>query len=780
MEFNRTLAVYTTTNRKARVYQAAPQSLQELFDRLKVSQPIPYTIDAYKALPKAQQDDLKDIGGYVLGELKDGRRKAGAVLSRSGAVLDADNLPAGSTDEFIRRVAALGLCCCVYSTAKHCPQAPRLRVVFPFSADIPAEQYPPVVRLLCQCIQSEMDWFDPTTAQAERMMYWATHCRDVAQVWHEQDGNGLLDAPALLAQHLPNWQDPGTWPAFPREEKDLDRALKKAQQQDPESKEGIVGAFCRVYDVPAAMAKFLPGLYEETATEGRYTFTGGSTWGGAVLYDGGKFLYSNHATDPAGGKLVNAFDLVRLHRFGDLDDAAKEGAKGNRLPSYAAMCELAKQDEAVSELMAHERSASAVADFQGIVDEQNIVELARCEGSVLSESIMQLALKAFGIQIRRNLITGKAEITGMPATYSTEEAVNTLPTVLADRLRAVGIKGVNRTSITDFLTNISDKNRYNPVLDMLDGTVWDGESRFSDLLRILGVSPASLYAVLVRKWLIQSVAVAHNGPGRVQALEGVLTLQGGQGLGKTWFFRRLAIRDDWFSEGVTLDLKNKDSVINATSAWITELGEVDSTLSRDQSGLKAFITQRVDRIRAPYAREATDRPRRTSFCATVNPGEFLKDETGDRRFWVVPVDTIAQRMLKELPESWFIQVWAEAVTWWRADPQSFRLTAEERDMLDQANVVYRVLLPGEEEIRQALNWDLPPEHWGQFTSTEIKWQLFIGDSRITIQQIGRVLAKLARENKQITRTSAHKINTYTLPIKKVFSVSPGGVGGTTS
>lgn len=85
----------------------------------------------------------------------------------------------------------------------------------------------------------------------------------------------------------------------------------------------------------------------------------------------------------------------------------------------------------------------------------------------------------------------------MPATYSKEEAVNTLPTVLADRLRIIGIKGVNRTSIMDCLTNISDKNRYNTVLDMLDGTVWDGESRFSDLLRILGVSVVSLYAVLV-------------------------------------------------------------------------------------------------------------------------------------------------------------------------------------------------------------------------------------------------------------------------------------------
>ena len=121
---NRSLVVYVTTNRKVRVYQAAPMSLHELLDRLKASQTIPYAVEAYKALPKAQQDDIKDIGGFVLGELEGGRRKAGAVLSRYAAVLDADNLPAGGTDELIRRVAALGLCCCVYSTAKHSPQAP--------------------------------------------------------------------------------------------------------------------------------------------------------------------------------------------------------------------------------------------------------------------------------------------------------------------------------------------------------------------------------------------------------------------------------------------------------------------------------------------------------------------------------------------------------------------------------------------------------------------------------------------------------------------------------
>lgn len=773
MTINRFLAVYVTTNRKARVYQAAPMSLHELIDRLRVSQTIPHTIEAYKALPKAQQDDLKDIGGFVLGELEGGRRKSGAVLSRCAAVLDADNLPAGGTDELIRRVAALGLCCCVYSTAKHCPQAPRLRVVFPFGADIPAEQYPPVARLLCRCIQQEMTWFDPTTAQAERMMYWPAHCQDVAPVWYEQDGSGLLDVAALLAQQLPTWQDPTTWPAFPNEQRDMDKALKKAKQQDPESKEGVVGAFCRAYNVPAAMDKYLPGIYEETATADRYTFTGGSTWGGAVLYDGGKFLYSNHATDPAGGKLVNSFDLVRLHKFSDLDDGAPEGARGNRLPSYAAMVKLAREDEAVAALMAQER-VSAVEDFQEIVDQENALKLAQHEGEVLSEDIMELALKAFGVQIRRNLITGRADITGMPATYSTEEAVNTLPTMLADRLRVIGIKGVNRTSIVDCLTNRADKYRYNPVLDMLHTTAWDRVRRFPKLLDILRIDPGSFYALLFRKWLIQCIALAHNSANYQEAAEGVLVIQGPQGIGKTTLFRKLAVRSDWLAEGVTLDMKNKDYIIQAVGVWIAELGELESTLKKEQASLKAFITQKMDRIRAPYAREATDRPRRTSFGATVNQEAFLRDETGARRFWVVPVEDMDTDELNRLPPEWFVQLWAEVYLWWWESPQGFRLSRTEREHLNQLNQQYQEALPGEEEIRQALDFDLPVEAWKEFSAAQFT-KLFLYGENITSRQTGRVLAGLAREDKRITKRIKDGYALYRLPIKNPAQSGTSGL-----
>lgn len=764
MNANRLMTVYTTNTRRAKTYQAASQSLQELFKRLEVSQPIPHDIRAYKALPKAQQDDLKDVGGFVLGELVGGRRKAGAVLSRSGAVLDADNIPDGGTEDLIQRVAALGWCCCIYSTAKHCPAAPRLRVVIPFSGDIPAEQYPPIARLLCKSIQAEMSWFDPTTAQAERMMYYPAHCQDVDPVWFVQDGP-LLDAGVWLAQQLPAWTDLGTWPCFPKEQRLIDRAT--AKQQDPTEKKGIIGAFCRVYDVPAVIDKYLANTYEATDHEDRYTYLGGSTWGGAMLYDHGKFLYSFHATDPCSGLLLNAFDLVRLHAFGALDDEVEGGNRGNTLPSFAAMCELAQQDEAVKNELARETLASAKADFQ---DEDAALELAHYATAQFDLDVLRAALNAIGTQVRRNLITGKLEIVNIPPAYSEEEAVNILPTLLWDLLKPFKIKGANTTAIQKGLAVLADENRYNPVLDMLRGTTWDGLNRLPTLLEILGIDGNSFYALLVRKWMIQCVALVHNTYRYQEAAEGVLVLQGVQGIGKTTFFRRIAIKPEWLAEGVTLDMKNKDSIIRATGVWITELGELESTLKKEQSSLKAFITQKVDSIRAPYAAESVDRPRHTSFGATVNQSRFLKDETGDRRFFVIPVESIDLDKLLKLPNEWFVQLWAEVKLWWEEDSRGFRLSPVEREHLNGLNQSHREMLPGEEEIRLAMDWDLPREQWRAFTSSQLKLERFYLD-RITSQQIGRVLVRLAGEDKRIevSENSHSRVKTYTLPIPSDFA-----------
>lgn len=215
-------------------------------------------------------------------------------------------------------------------------------------------------------------------------------------------------------------------------------------------------------------------------------------------------------------------------------------------------------------------------------------------------------------------------------------------------------------------------------------------------------------------------------------------------------------------------MRNKDDLLRATSVWIAELGELDSTLKREQSSLKAFITQRTDRIRAPYAREATDNPRITSFGATVNQDTFLKDETGDRRFWVIPVNAIDLNALLKRDEMWFTQLWAEVYVLWQAAPQGFRLSPAERSTLEGLNQKYRVPIKGEEEVRELMDYNLSLEQWGQFTATKLyKW--YFHGSRLSAADIGRVLAKLAREDQSIhVSTDPHsKVKTYTLPIKAI-------------
>lgn len=769
MQFDRTLTISAANSRKAVNWQ--PQALlwSEFIGKLTVPVRSPETVAAYLAMKKAQQDELKDVGGFVGGKLC-GRRKKGAVEFRDLVTLDMDNLPPDSTGEVYRRAEGLGVGYALYSTRKHRPDAPRLRLVALLDRSTLPDEYEPIARKLAALIQPEMTWFDPTTFQPERLMYWPSVCAD-GEYFMQYADKPMLSVDGMLGLY-PDWHDVTAWPTVPGEAKLRANAAKK--QGDPTEKPGVVGAFCRTYDIEAAMDKFIPGVYIETAQGGRYTYAEGSTAGGAVLYDDGKFLYSHHATDPCGGQLVNAFDMVRMHKFSELDDGdeVKPGTPVGRLPSYAAMAEFARSDPAVSDILAREAFASAVEDFSGVADEDAAIELGRCEREPLSAAVVKTALRAFGIRVRRNLITGKVVITGMPETFSREEAVNTLPIYLVDKLRAVGVKGVNKTAVSDYLANIADEDRFNPVTALLHSTTWDGRERFPELLRIMGLRPGSLHAVLVRKWLIQTVALAHNEAGTAQAAEGVLTLQGGQGIGKTMLARRLSILEEWFAEGVSLDMKDKDSILRATGAWIAELGELDSTLKRDQASLKAFITNKVDRVRAPYAREATDRPRRTSFCATVNPDTFLRDETGDRRYWVVPADGLDLPALIALPDEWFVQLWAEVYSWWLKEPQGFRLTAEERCALDKANRVYREMLPGEEEIRQAFNWDIPFEQWGWFTATELRRQLFEIE-RLSPQQIGRTLAKLVREDERIdsSRNGHSKVKMFRLPIRKALNIA---------
>lgn len=766
---NLPIVIYTAGGRTAKQWKRTPTTISEFVKRLEMSQELPCTRTEYLTKKKTEQDRLKDIGGYVLGELQDGHRRNGCVINRCAVVLDLDNLPAGSTEDVTRRVCGLGVAAVIHSTAKHAPEAPRLRVIVFLNRPISADEYSPIVRRLAQLIQPEMSWFDHTTAEATRLMYWATHCSDITPVFCAFDGGGLLDADDILAQYQ-DWRDVSEWPRFTRESRPEKLAAK---QGDPLEKPGVVGAFCRTYDIRAAMDRFLPGVYDPCDLgEDRFTFTGGSTAGGAVLYDGGKFLYSHHATDPCSGKLVNAFDLVRLHLFGDQDDDAKPDTPVNKLPSYLSMTEFARRQPEVIALENEERGAGIAQDFGGLCSSDRkdfACFLGSLKGEQLTASVIADLLGKLGIAVRMNVISGETEIIGAPQSWSFESTVNNLPVYLKDWLKRAGAKGVSKDAICDCLALIGDEQRYNPVMQMLYAFSWDGVDRLQAVYEILGISGDQLSMVLVKKWMWQSVALAHNVLRSPFGADGVLTTIGAQGIGKTSFFRWLSYDPNWFREGVALNFAVKDSLINALGAWICELGELGSTLKRDIDQIKAFLLSTSDNIRRPYARNAEMRPRYTSFCATVNDEDFLKDETGNRRFWTVPVSRIDLERMRGYDRLWVQQLWAQVLTFYNSNPQGFRLTREEQRALELRNREHEIQLPFEEAVMQLMDFSLPVDRWRYVSAADLVVHI-AGATQKDTRQIGRVLAKMSREYPGRGRKKVMGKRLYTVPLKEIIQL----------
>lgn len=350
------------------------------------------------------------------------------------------------------------------------------------------------------------------------------------------------------------------------------------------------------------------------------------------------------------------------------------------------------------------------------------------------------ALDDLGISVRYNQLLKITEVTGLPEVYSKENAANVLPAYLMDYLRSCKYKGVSRQAIDDYLVCISDWNRYNPVKEYLLKDVWDKISRFPEVYRILGVSNPK-YKTYIRKWFIQCVALALNDEQKPVGADGVLVLQGEQGLAKTSFFRIMSPFPQWFVEGAVLDVNSKDSIMTALSGWITELGELDSTLKKEQSSIKAFVTRAQDKIRYPYARTDAISPRRTSFCGTVNPADYLKDDTGNRRYWTIHVTNIDKKALFSLDRNFVAQLWRETYQMYLADKEGFRLTDEEMRELQVDNREFEQSLQYEMEISALLDYSMPVSQWEWWSAAEFA-AIINADAR----KVGKALAKIVRDN----------------------------------
>jgi putative DNA primase/helicase len=669
VQYNRQLTISAAGSRRATNWPAQTIWWSELVERLRTDVRGTETLAEYLALPKSKQDDLKDVGGFVAGELAGGRRKSSAVVGRDVITLDLDAIPAGGTADVLRRIDALGCAYVVYSTRKHEEARPRLRVLVPTDRTVTADEYEPLARKLAQIIGIEL--CDPTTFQATRLMYWPSCCADGQYVYTYGD-KPFLSADGVLAMYA-DWRNVAEWPQVPGAQQTHVRLA--AKQGDPTTKEGVVGAFCRLYDVYAAMETFLPGLYAPTDDPTRWTYTGGSTTGGAIVYDDGRFLYSHHATDPCGGRLVNAFDLVRLHKFGDQDDEAAPGTPTNRLPSYTAMVAFALQDAGVAATMAQERYEKAVASFGADAAAQPAddadwlrkLEISPNTGRPAKTTDNILVILEHDPLLRGKIAYDEFAVRGM--------ALGALPwdprperrqwTDVDDAglrhylERVYGITG--KEKVLDAVALCGHKHSYNEVQDYLRGLKWDGVRRLDTLLHdYLGCEDNVYTRAVSRKAVVAAVARAMQ-PGC--KFDNMPILAGPQGLGKSTFLRILGRK--WYSDSLTT-FEGKEASELIQGIWINEIGELNGFSRSETGAIKQFLSRTEDIYREPYGRRTQNYPRRCVFWGTTNDAEFLRDTTGNRRFW--PIDVGIQAPKKSVfddLEAEIDQIYAEAVAYWR-------------------------------------------------------------------------------------------------------------------
>lgn len=668
IQHDRKITISAAGSRRAVNWPEQSLYWSELVERLRTPARGAETLDEYRGLPKSKQDDLKDVGGFVAGALAGGRRKAGSVTGRDVITLDMDNIPPGGTQDVLKSIEALGCAYAVYSTRKHCEAKPRLRVLVPLARTAAPDEYEPVTRKLAEFLGIQL--CDPSTFEASRLMYWPSCCADSSYVYQYGD-KPMLDADGMLGLYA-DWRDVTSWPQVPGAQE----AHKKlaARQGDPLAKKGMVGAFCRVYNVYRVMEDLLPGVYIPSDTGGRYTYAEGSTTGGAVIYDDGNFLYSHHATDPCGGRLVNAFDLVRLHKFGDLDDDAKPDTPPNRLPSYEAMCRFAAENPEVAAIVNKERYEETVKEFSDAGEaDTDWIKLIKTSPTTC-QPLKTTANAALLLEhdprlkgrIKRDLFADRL-IGCAPLPWGKHEN-ETGWFMWADeddsglRMYVEKIMGFRaKDVIEDALKNHAAKEGYNPVTDYLNALSWDGVKRLSALfIDYLGAADNDYTRAITRKAFTAAVARVMT-PGC--KFDNMTILTGAQGIGKSTLLKKMG--RDWFSDSIK-SFEGKEASELVQGVWLVEIAELEAFNRTEVGRIKQFLSQQEDIYRAAYGRNIGWHPRRCVFFGTSNNGEYLRDKTGNRRFWPVDVGVTApaKSVFSDLDNE-VDQLWAEAVVYWR-------------------------------------------------------------------------------------------------------------------
>lgn len=643
-----------------KVWKNKKAKWSKLLDKLSVPIKTAETYGQYINANKIDQSKIKDVGGFVGGCLDKGLRKKGSVLYRQLICLDIDF---AYTDFWWDFQMLFDCAAAIHSTHKSSPEKPRYRLIIPISREVNIEEYQAIAKRIAGDLN--IDIFDQSTFEPERLMFWPSVSSDAEYYFEYQDGP-WLDADYILNLY-DDWHDTTEWPSASTQNDAIKNSISK--QEDPEEKKGIVGVFCRTYGIDEAIEAFIPDLYEKVA-DGRYTYTKGSTAAGALSYDN-KFMYSHHGTDPAGGRLCNSFDLVRIHLYGHLDSGKEKTDKDS--PSYKAMEEFATKDPGVKRRIAEEKFENAKIDFAKNVeieqedttyDDSWLEKLdANKNGDydnsasnintiVQNDRFLRDAFKLNRFDNKRYILKS------MPWRKIEEE----------EPMRDVDYSGVRNyiecvygivssQKIDDAIAIDVEKHSFHPICEYISSLEWDKKPRIDTLLiDYFGVEDTAYTRACIRKTLCAAVArVFHPGT----KFDMVLVLVGEQATYKSTFVRKLGM--NWFSDTFST-FQGKESFEQLQGAWLIEMAELSGLKKAEVETIKQFISKCEDMYRPAFGRTVETYRRQCVFFGTTNDADFLHDPTGNRRF--NPVDVrpeMATKSVKDdLTQEEVDQIWAEA------------------------------------------------------------------------------------------------------------------------
>ena len=647
-------------------------------------------------------------GEYVIGgEFGGGVRDEASMISRTLLVIDIDSYD-GHIDELVFDLSMCPFAFVAYSTWRHTPETPRVRVIAELSRPVTPDEYRVLAKAACESLAVPVAAIDPCSWTPNQPMFAPQH-PEGGSFWTMTGKGNAYPVPAFIATpkvddiddlslmvaalplDMTDVEVDAYLAAYPATGLDYDAWLKCGMALYHQH-EGSKAGFTRWVN----WSKLDGDRFDDGEMPSKWKSFGGSAKPvtmASIIYH---VKQAGVVVSTAAGWLEQIEDCVDKHALeklvqfkisadrsiGPVDLAGLEVAVKTKFSEFGVVLRAdplrklfkPKHKRALPDISSSELPLETVGNLRAIAD--------NC-----------------GVVVRYNVIKKEDEILIPDAGWSIDNGKTASITWLQSECHKVEMRTSN---IKNFVTLLADSNQFNPVTEWIESVGWDGTPRldafYDTVQEDTEKCSAKMKRIVMMRWAVSAIAAAFS-PNGIMA-RGVLVFQGVQYSGKTRWIDALAPKGmELIKTGRALNVHDKDSVKQIVSSWISELGELDATFKKsDIAALKAFITSDTDELRRPYAAAESQYARRTVFAASVNESKFLQDDTGNSRFWVIPIISINHAHQLDMQ-----QVWAEFYRLWKGGEKHY-LTNSEMAMLNGHNESFTAPEPIFEMVSSHLDW----------------------------------------------------------------------------